>query len=321
MQGMDYSAYAQSQGLTPSQAYALNPYPGPPHNPSNMSTTSQQMQQHPMQHQTSPVLASQQNQSHNPMAHQSNYTTGIPYGMSSGLSNMSNVAMAATAAASGNYPQYMASDVGIGQTSPHQAPAVKNESHLLNSPSQMNNQSAAQQFVNSSRRMSQQIGTSPLMDSQQQIMNGGSSVPPMPSGVQHRSSHSPERAPVAVEESPLYVNAKQFHRILKRRVARELLQEQLKASNKGRKPYLHESRHNHAMRRPRGPGGRFLTADEVAEIDRKVREKNGDDPAPEISSSAATKRKVPSGKSATNKKQKTSSASSTPIEDEPEHER
>lgn len=65
------------------------------------------------------------------------------------------------------------------------------------------------------------------------------------------------------------MNAKQFHRILKRRVARQKLEEQLRLTSKGRKPYLHESRHNHAMRRPRGPGGRFLTAEEVAEIERK----------------------------------------------------
>jgi hypothetical protein len=70
------------------------------------------------------------------------------------------------------------------------------------------------------------------------------------------------------EEAPLYVNAKQFHRILKRRVARQKLEEQLRLTSKGRKPYLHESRHNHAMRRPRGPGGRFLTADEVAAMEK-----------------------------------------------------
>lgn len=74
----------------------------------------------------------------------------------------------------------------------------------------------------------------------------------------------------SAEESPLYVNAKQFHRILKRRMARQKLEEALRLTNKGRKPYLHESRHNHAMRRPRGPGGRFLTADEVAAMEGKA---------------------------------------------------
>lgn len=59
------------------------------------------------------------------------------------------------------------------------------------------------------------------------------------------------------EEAPLYVNPKQFARILKRRTARYRM-ERLPCTPETRKPYLHESRHKHASRRPRGPGGRFL---------------------------------------------------------------
>lgn len=105
---------------------------------------------------------------------------------------------------------------------------------------------------------------------------------------------------------PTYVNAKQYHRIVKRREVRQRMEEilakkskkrrlikeqQIKnerereneindqfsgdkanGSNNGnilgnhRKPYIHESRHKHAMKRPRGPGGRFLTKDELAKL-------------------------------------------------------
>jgi nuclear transcription factor Y, alpha len=79
---------------------------------------------------------------------------------------------------------------------------------------------------------------------------------------------TPQTATVQpAEETPIYVNVKQFHRILKRRAAREKrgeIQERLGFTWTGRMSYLHQSRHNHAIRRPRGPGGRFLSVDEIA---------------------------------------------------------
>lgn len=40
-------------------------------------------------------------------------------------------------------------------------------------------------------------------------------------------------------------------------------------------PYLHESRHRHACSRPRGKGGRFLTAEEIEALKKEEAAKSG----------------------------------------------
>jgi len=93
-----------------------------------------------------------------------------------------------------------------------------------------------------------------------QALGGDLLMVPHPIMAPIYSHMMPFASPPSVDSELVYVNPKQYNRILQRRQARARLGLRFKILP--RQPYLHPSRHKHATKRKRGPGGRFLSQEE-----------------------------------------------------------